>query len=63
MPINVSTLNTLTHGWTIKTIRGVRQVKFGKRPCWYYQVQTVLAIYEEKDIVGCAPTGAGKFWM
>jgi ATP-dependent DNA helicase RecQ len=65
MPINASTSNTPTHGWTIKRIRDITQVKFGKRPCWY-QVQTALAIYEGKDVIGCAPTGAGKtlsFWI
>ena len=37
----------------------VTEAKFGKRPCWY-QVKTALAIYEGKDVVGCASTGAGK---
>ena len=54
-----------THNWTIKRIRDITEAKFGKRPCWY-QVKTALAIYEGKDVVGCAPTGAGKtlsFWI
>jgi hypothetical protein len=41
------------------------QEKFGKRPCWY-QVKTSLALYAGKDVIGCAPTGAGKtlsFWI
>ena len=39
--------------------------QFGKWPCWF-QIQTALAVYEGKDIVGCAPTGTGKtlsFWI
>ena len=39
--------------------------KFSKRACWY-QVRTALALYEKKDVIGCAPTGAGKtlsFWI
>jgi len=54
-----------THSWTIKRIRDTTEAKFGKRPCWY-QVKTALAIYEGQDVVGCAPTGAGKtlsFWI
>jgi len=56
---------TPQHGWTIQRIRDLTQVKFGKRACWY-QVKTALALYEGKDVVGCAPTGAGKtmsFWI
>jgi superfamily II DNA/RNA helicase len=54
-----------THGWTIKRIRDLTFRKFGKRACWY-QVKTALALYEKKDVIGCAPTGAGKtmsFWI
>ena len=54
-----------THNWTIKRIRDITKAKFGKQPCWY-QVKTALAIYEGKDVVGCAPIGAGKtlsFWI
>ncbi|KAF8193662.1 P-loop containing nucleoside triphosphate hydrolase protein [Pholiota molesta] len=54
-----------THGWTIKKIRDLTMRKFGKRACWY-QVKTALALYEKKDVIGCAPTGAGKtmsFWI
>ena len=54
-----------THGWTIQRIWDITEAKFGKRPCWF-QIQTALAIYEGKDIVGCAPTGAGKtlsYWI
>ena len=44
-----------THGWTIQRIRDITEAKFGKRPCWY-QIKTALAIYEGKDVVGCALT-------
>ena len=57
--------STPTHGWRIRRIWDITETKFGKRPCWF-QIQTALAIYEGKDIVGCAPTGAGKtlsFWI
>ena len=57
--------STPTHGWRIRRIWDITEAKFGKRPCWF-QIQTALAIYEGKDVVGSAPTGAGKtlsFWM
>ena len=57
--------STQTHGWTIQRIWDITEAKFGKRPCWF-QIQTALAIYEGKDVVGCAPTGAGKilsYWI
>ena len=57
--------STPTHGWTIQKIWDITEAKFGKRPCWF-QIQTALAIYEGKDVVGCAPTGAGKtssYWI
>jgi ATP-dependent DNA helicase RecQ len=57
--------DALQPGWTIQKIRDLTQAKFGKRACWY-QVQTALALYEGKDVVECAPTGAGKtmsFWI
>jgi ATP-dependent DNA helicase RecQ len=41
------------------------QSVFGKRPCWY-QVKAALALHSGKDVIGCAPTGAGKtlsFWI
>ena len=44
--------------WTVQEIRNLVQGKFGKRPCWY-QVKTALALYVGKDVIGCAPTGAG----
>ncbi len=61
MNANVSTSISQTHGWTIKRICNITEAKFGKWPCWY-QVKTA----EGKDVVGCAPTGAGKtlsFWI
>ena len=51
--------------WTVQEVRNLVQQKFGKRPCWY-QVKTALALYAGKDVIGCAPTGAGKtlsFWI
>src|SRR6266540_4562199 len=51
--------------WSIQKVRDLVQAKFGKRPCWY-QVKTALALYAGKDVIGCAPTGAGKtlsFWI
>ena len=51
--------------WTVQEIRNLVQGKFGKRPCWY-QVKTALTLYAGKDVIGCAPTGAGKtlsFWI
>ena|ERR1700678_3918817 len=51
--------------WTVQEIQNLVQGKFGKRPCWY-QVKTALALYAGKDVIGCAPTGAGKtlsFWI
>src|SRR6266498_4269436 len=56
---NTSNTGVPQHGWTIQKIRDLIQARFGKRACWY-QVQTALALYEGKDVVGCAPTGAGK---
>jgi len=41
------------------------QEKFRKHPCWY-QVKTALVLYAGKDVIGCAPMGAGKtlsFWI
>jgi len=56
---------TTPREWTIQEVRDLVQAKFGKRPCWY-QVKTALALYAGKDVIGCAPTGAGKtlsFWI
>lgn len=51
--------------WTVKEIRDLVQAKFNKRPCWF-QVKVAMALYAGKDVVACAPTGAGKtltFWI
>ncbi|EKM74280.1 hypothetical protein AGABI1DRAFT_24096, partial [Agaricus bisporus var. burnettii JB137-S8] len=39
--------------------------RFKKRPCWY-QIEVAKAFYAGQDVIGCAPTGAGKtlsFWI
>ncbi len=51
--------------WTVKEICDLTKEVTGKRPCWF-QVKVARAVYEGKDIVACAPTGAGKtlsFWI
>jgi ATP-dependent helicase YprA (DUF1998 family) len=51
--------------WSIKDIRHLVQSKFGKRACWF-QVKVAQALHAGKDVVACAPTGAGKtlsFWI
>ena len=51
--------------WDITLIRYLVNNKFGKVACWW-QVQIALALYEGKDVIGVAPTGAGKtltFWL
>jgi ATP-dependent DNA helicase RecQ len=51
--------------WTPKEIRDHTQKVTGKRPCWF-QIKVALAVYKGKDVVTCAPTGAGKtlsFWI
>jgi len=51
--------------WDVKRVRDLVRDQLGKRACWF-QVQVALAIYEGKDVVACAATGAGKtltFWM
>ena len=53
------------HTWSTTSIRELVQDKFGKRPC-YFQIQVAQALYAGKDVVACAPTGAGKtltFWI
>ena len=50
---------------TAKYIRELVDAKFGKRACWF-QIQIALNLHAGKDVVGCAPTGAGKtlsFWI
>lgn len=51
--------------WTIKEIRDLVQRVFKKRPCWF-QIKVALVLHAGKDVVACAPTGAGKtlsFWI
>lgn len=51
--------------WSINEIRDTVKLKFGKRACWW-QIKVALAIWEGKDVVACAATGAGKtltFWI
>ena len=62
---NASVIPTTSREWSVEKVRDLVQAKFGKRPCWY-QVKTALALYAGKDVIGCAPTGAGKtlsFWI
>jgi len=55
---NPSTASTHQE-WTVQEIHNFVQEKIGKQPCWY-QVKTALALYASKDVIGCAPMGAGK---
>jgi len=51
--------------WSVEEICEHTEEVTGKRPCWF-QIKVALAVYEGKDVVACAPTGAGKtlsFWM
>jgi len=51
--------------WDITRIRRLVEKKFQKHTCWF-QVQIALALFDGKDMVGIAPTGAGKtlsFWI
>ncbi|KAF9498017.1 P-loop containing nucleoside triphosphate hydrolase protein, partial [Pleurotus eryngii] len=45
--------------WTVESIRELAKRKFGKRAC-LFQTEVALALYAKKDVVACAPTGAGK---
>ena len=54
-----------TPKWNAETIRAVIHARFQKRPCWF-QIQIALALYNGKDVIAVAPTGAGKtlsFWI
>ncbi len=51
--------------WTVKEICDYTEEVTGKRPCWF-QIKVALTVYEGKDVVACALTGAGKtlsFWI
>jgi reverse gyrase len=72
---HISTLNDTPNGssrstlrpskWDIARVRRLVKDKFGKVACWW-QIQIALGLYKRKDIIGVAPTGAGKtltFWL
>ena len=51
--------------WSTQDVRNLVQNKFRKRPC-YFQIKVAQTLYAGKDVVACAPTGAGKtltFWI
>jgi reverse gyrase len=51
--------------WSTQDVRDLVQDKFRKRPC-YFQIKVAQTLYAGKDVVACAPTGAGKtltFWI
>ena len=51
--------------WTVKEICDYTEEVTGKRPCWF-QIKVALTVYEGKDVVACALTGAEKtlsFWI
>ena len=66
MAITISTQQPTRRKWSVQEIRELVSRKTeGKRACWF-QVKVAKALYEGKDVVACAPTGAGKtltFWM
>jgi superfamily II DNA/RNA helicase len=65
MPAVSSHPDSLCSNWTTARITDLVKRRFKKRPCWY-QIEVVKAFYAGQDIIGCAPTGAGKtlsFWI
>ena len=53
--------------WSTQDVRDLVQNRFRKRPC-YFQIKVAQALsrYAGKDVIACAPTGAGKtltFWI
>jgi superfamily II DNA helicase RecQ len=51
--------------WTNERIIDLVQRWLQKRPCWY-QIEVAKAFFAGHDVIGCAPTGAGKtlsFWI
>ena len=64
MPLNPIP-NSKPREWSVREIRDLVQAKFNKRACWF-QVKVAMALYAGRDVVACAPTGAGKtlsFWI
>lgn len=62
MPLS---LNNPEDSWPDQQIHELVQKTFDKRPCWY-QIQVVKVLYAGRDVLGIAPTGAGKtlsFWI
>jgi len=52
-------------GWSISKIKDLVEQKFRMWPCWF-QVKIAMALYKGKDVIGIAPTRAGKtlsFWI
>jgi superfamily II DNA helicase RecQ len=65
MPAVPSKLPSSLSPWTTDRIIDLVQRRFNKRPC-YYQIEVAKALYAGRDVIGCAPTGAGKtlsFWI
>ena len=63
--MNTTSPSNNKYDWTTIKIRDLVQTTFGKRPCWF-QIKVAQALYAGKDVIGCAPTGAGKtlsFWI
>jgi superfamily II DNA/RNA helicase len=64
-------MSTHTHSpsasaqWDVAGIRALVEQSFHKRPC-LFQIKIAMSIYNGKDAVAVAPTGAGKtlsFWI
>ncbi|XP_006463784.1 hypothetical protein AGABI2DRAFT_152855 [Agaricus bisporus var. bisporus H97] len=65
MPAVHSRAESSQSPWTTTHIVNLVQRRLQKRPCWY-QIEAAKAFYAGRDVIGCAPTGAGKtlsFWM
>ena len=63
--MNTTSPSNNKYDWTTIKIRDLVQTTFGKWPCWF-QIKVAQALYAGKDVIGCAPTGAGKtlsFWI
>jgi hypothetical protein len=45
--------------WSIQNIQDLVQDKLEKRSC-YFKIKVAQALYAGKDVVACAPTGAGN---